>query len=154
MQEDYISGEKTGEARRFDTGSTSRIARFHSLVMKAIDDLPPEFCHKLENVDVVVTDWPTPSQLAKTRIRSRFGLLGLYEGVPRTRRDRGYEMILPDKITIFQKPIEAQCRSWREIEEEIREVVYHEIAHHFGFDEQQLKIIADGKKGKNATDRQ
>ncbi|MFC1974276.1 metallopeptidase family protein [Chloroflexota bacterium] len=152
MQEDYISVNKTSGARPFNTATTRRMAKFHSLVMKAMDDLPPDLSHKLENIDVVVSDWPTSPQLAKIKIRSRFGLLGLYEGVPHTRRDRGYAMVLPDKITIFQKPIEARCRSWREIEEEIRDVVYHEIAHHFGFDEQQLKMIADNKQGKGMAE--
>jgi predicted Zn-dependent protease with MMP-like domain len=69
------------------------------------------------------------------------GLLGLYEGVPQTKRDRGYSMVLPDRITIFQKPIEAICRSESEVEREIRRVVQHEIAHHFGIGEARLGEI-------------
>lgn len=147
MSEDHLPVTKTGTSRSLGIGSAMRRTRFHSLVLKAIEGLPPGFRYNLENIDVVVTDWPTHLQLAKTKIRSRFGLLGLYEGVPHTRRDRGYGMVLPDKITIFQKPIEARCRSWGEIEQEIREVVYHEVAHHFGMDEQTLRMIADSKAG-------
>jgi predicted Zn-dependent protease with MMP-like domain len=124
-----------------------RRERFYDLVMKAIDELPLEFQGNLENLDVVVTDWPSATQLANSNIRSRYGLLGLYEGVPHTRRGRGYGMVLPDKITIFRKPIESRCRSWSEVEEEIGKVVRHEIAHHFGTDEHTLRTI-EGKRYK------
>lgn len=115
--------------------------RFYELVMKAIDGLPPVFQDKLENLDVIVTDWPSPAQLARSNIRGRYGLLGLYEGIPQTRRGRGYGMVLPDKITIFRKPIEARCRSWSDVEVEIGRVVRHEIAHHFGIDDDTLRSI-------------
>lgn len=118
-----------------------RREKFYNMVMKAIDSLPPVFKERLENVDVVVEDWPTPAQLARSNIRSRFGLLGLYEGVPHTRRGQGYGMVLPDKITIFRKPIEARCHSWEEVREEVGKVVRHEIAHHFGIDEARLHDI-------------
>ncbi|MEE8469860.1 MAG: metallopeptidase family protein [Dehalococcoidia bacterium] len=121
--------------------SAMRQAKFHSLVIGAIEALPLEFRKRLENLDVVVTDWPSPSQLAHTNAKSRLGLLGLYEGVPHTKRGRGYDMVLPDKITVFRKPIEARCHSWKEIEEEVGRVVRHEIAHHFGTDEQRLRKI-------------
>jgi predicted Zn-dependent protease with MMP-like domain len=87
--------------------------KFYTLVTKAIDELPPEFQDRLENVDVVVEDWPSPAQLARNNIKSRFSLLGLYEGVPHLHRGPGYGMVLPDKITIFRKPIEARCHSWK-----------------------------------------
>lgn len=115
--------------------------KFYNLVAKAIERLPPIFQEKLENVDIVVADWPTPAQLARSNIRGRFGLLGLYEGVPHTRRGHGYSMVLPDKITVFRKPIEAQCHSWKEVEAEVEKVVRHEIAHHFGIDEGKLREI-------------
>ena len=120
--------------------------RFFELVMKAIHEMPPEFQERLENLDVIVADWPSPVQMAKSNIRSRHGLLGLYEGVPHTRRGRGYGMVLPDKITIFRKPIEARCRSWTEVEEEIARVVRHEIAHHFGTNEETLRIIEGNQR--------
>jgi len=75
-------------------------------------------------------------------------LLGLYQGVPQTRRGRGYGLVLPDKISIFQKPIEAQCRLGDEVEAKIEEVVRHEIAHHFGLDDRTLRKIEDEKHGR------
>ena len=121
--------------------------RFDALVARALEDLPPEFKIKLENVDVVVEDWPTPMQLRQVKLSHPSQLLGLYQGVPQTRRGRGYGMVLPDKISIFQKPIEAQCRFGEEIEAKIGEVVRHEIAHHFGTDEKTLRRI-EGQRRK------
>ena len=115
--------------------------KFEALVARALENLPPEFKSKLENVDIVVEDWPTPRQLRKVKLSHPGQLLGLYQGVPQTRRGRGYGMVLPDKISIFRKPIEAQCRFGEEIEAKIGEVVRHEIAHHFGTDEKTLRRI-------------
>jgi len=120
--------------------------RFEALVARAIDNLPPEFQRKLENVDVVVEDWPAPRQLRQAKLRNPKQLLGLYQGVPQTRRGRGYGMVLPDKISIFQRPIEAQCRPDKEVEAKIEEVVRHEIAHHFGLDEKTLRKIEGEKR--------
>jgi predicted Zn-dependent protease with MMP-like domain len=115
--------------------------KFEALVARAIDNLPPEFQRKLENVDIVVENWPTPGQLRQAKHSHPTQLLGLYQGVPQTRRGRGYGLVLPDKISIFQKPIEAHCRFGDEIESTIEEVVRHEIAHHFGLDERTLRQI-------------
>ena len=122
--------------------------KFEGLVARAIENLPPEFQSKLENVDVVVEDWPPPEQLRRPRQIRPAQLLGLYQGVPRTRRSRGYGLVLPDKISIFQKPIEAQCRFDDEIEAKIGEVVRHEIAHHFGLDDKTLRKIEGEKHGR------
>ena len=113
--------------------------RFEDLVISALSELPEEFQERLENVDVVVQDYPDRKQ--RTRLRRDMSLLGLYEGVPHTQRTRGYNLALPDRITLFQKPIEAMCRGENEIAAEIRKVVRHEIAHHFGFDEESLRRI-------------
>ena len=115
--------------------------RFEGLVTVAIEALPSEFKLSLENIDIVVQEWPTRSQLARLGSRSRFGLLGLYEGVPQTARTTNYNLVPPDKITIFQKPIEAICRSENDIRLEIQRVIQHEIAHHFGISDQKLRII-------------
>jgi len=116
--------------------------------VRAIDNLPPEFQRKLENVDIVVENWPTPRQLRQVKHSHPTQLLGLYQGVPQTRRGRRYGLVLPDKISIFQKPIEAQCRFGDEIEAKIEEVVRHEVAHHFGLDEKTLRKIEGEKYGR------
>lgn len=127
---------------------------FEELVAKAIEDLPQEFHDKLENVDVVVQDWPTQRQIRRARILDRRQLLGLYEGVPQTRRGRGYAMVLPDKITIFRRPIEMQCQSGGEAGTLIREVVLHELAHHFGLDERALQRIGRERRPLRRRQRQ
>ncbi len=126
--------------------------KFEALVVKALEDLAPEFQSKLENVDVVVEDYPTPRQLRQMKLRHPNQLLGLYEGIPQTKRGVSYGMVLPDRITVFQKPIEAQCSSDKEIKAAIQEVVRHEIAHHFGSTEETLRRLESRKgKAKNHT---
>ena len=120
--------------------------KFENLVISAIAKLPPEFHSKLENVDVVVEDQPSSGLLKELKISHPGQLLGLYQGVPQIKRGRGYGMVVPDKISIFQKPIEAQCHSDAEAEAKIAEVVYHEIAHHFGIDENTLRRIEHEKR--------
>ncbi len=113
--------------------------KFTELVSKAIDTLPAEFLDMLENVDVVVEDNPTPEQMEKAKSGEEVGLLGLYEGVPQTRRTTGYSMVLPDKITLFQKPIEVICRNDEEVYMQIQKTLKHEIAHHFGISDERLE---------------
>ncbi len=115
--------------------------RFQWLVAKAVDSLPEGFRTKLENVAVVVEDWPTQGQLAEVGLRRRQTLFGLYQGVPLTKRGIHYGLVPPDKITIFQKPIEAKCSHDAQIIAEIRRVVRHEIAHHFGIGDARLKQL-------------
>jgi predicted Zn-dependent protease with MMP-like domain len=120
--------------------------KFEILVVNALAGLPLEFKELLDNIDIVVEDWPSSVQLRKMKLRNKYELLGLYEGVPITQRDQGYNLVLPDKITIFQKPLEAQCRSLKELRNEIASVVEHEIAHHFGIDDQRLNEIEREKR--------
>ncbi len=122
--------------------------RFKRLVEMAVEALPEEFRDRLENIAVVVEDSPSSYQLSKARLGSHHTLLGLYEGVPLTERTRSYGMVPPDKITIFQKPIESRCRDDAEITAEIQEVVRHEIAHHFGIGDARLKEIEKAKSNR------
>ena len=114
--------------------------RFENLVARAVESLPEEFRARLENIDVVVADRPTRQQMGQERET----LLGLYEGVPLTERHTYYGMVMPDKITIFQEPIESICRSDTQIVREIQRVVKHEIAHHFGIDDDRLEELGLG----------
>jgi predicted Zn-dependent protease with MMP-like domain len=115
--------------------------RFEALVAQAVETLPQEFQERLTNIDIVVEDAPSRSQL--NHLERGFTLLGLYEGVPLTQRSSNYGMVTPDKITIFQKTVEAACagRPESEIKVEIQKVVRHEIAHHFGIGDARLKEI-------------
>ena len=115
--------------------------RFEHLVAKAVDSLPDEFRSRLENIDVVVAYQPTTRQLTKLERKRGETLLGLYEGVPLTKRSEHYGLVVPDKITIFQKPIESICSNDAEIIAEVKQVVQHEIAHHFGISDARLREL-------------
>ena len=115
-------------------------SRFESLVQEALGRIPSDLQAYVDNVDVVVEDWPAQGQLAGHVIGEDDYLLGLYEGVPLTER-ADYGMVLPDKITLFQKSIEAVCSSDEEIIEEVRNTVVHEVAHHFGIDDERLEEL-------------
>src|SRR3989338_294461 len=108
-------------------------ADFKKLVAEALVNLPEEFKEKMENVEVVVEDWPSPD-IAKGQL-----LFGLYQGIPKPKRGINYTMVLPDKITIFKGPIEFIARGDEEsIKRLIVDTVQHEIAHHFGISDARL----------------
>ncbi len=119
-------------------------AKFEKLVIDVVAGMPAEFKELLENIDICIQDWPSRQQLKNVGLQDKYDLLGLYEGTPRTERDQGYNLVLPDKITIFQKPLEAQCASTRELKDEIVRTVKHEIAHYFGLDDERLEQIENG----------
>lgn len=119
-------------------------ATFQRLVAQAVDSLPEEFHARLENIAVVVEDWPSKVHLADTGLKRGETLLGLYEGVPLTERGSHYGLVPPDKITVFQKPIEALYRHDTEVIAEIQRVVRHEIAHHFGIGDARLNQLEKG----------
>lgn len=118
-----------------------RPEEFERLVAEALEELPEEFQKRLDNVDLVVAANPTGGQRERAGIGPHQPLFGLYQGVPLTKRDRGYHLVLPDKITIFQRSMEAVCRTNEEIRNLVRETVMHEIAHHFGMDEERLREL-------------
>ena len=121
---------------------------FELLVVKAVDSLPEELRTRWENVAIIVDEWPTQYQLNKARLGQGQTLLGLYEGVPLTKRGVHYGMVQPDKITIFQKPIESICKNGDSMVQEIQRVVWHEIAHHFGIGEARLRQIEKTRRAR------
>jgi len=116
-----------------------KIEEFEKIVEEGISAIPEEFLRKLDNVAVVVEDEPTPVQKKKLNIHPNWTLFGLYEGVPQSSRGTNYTSVLPDKITIFQKPIEAEARNNEDIKEIVKNTVWHEIAHHFGMSEARVR---------------
>ena len=119
------------------------LENFERLIYKALAQIPEDLRAYLDNVDIVVEDWPARDQLAGHIIDEDELLLGLYEGVPLTERGE-YSMVLPDKITLFQKSIETICTNNDEIIEQVRETVVHEVAHHFGIDDNRLEELGAG----------
>jgi predicted Zn-dependent protease with MMP-like domain len=112
---------------------------FETLVAEALESLPDEVMGWLDNVAIIVGDRPTPRQLAQAGLSPDDLLFGLYVGVPKTRRGFTYGETIPDKILIFQGPIERVCRTPAQVRAEVRRTVLHEIGHHFGMDEGQLR---------------
>ena len=112
---------------------------FEALVADALDTLPNEIQHWLDNVAVVVGQWPTRQQLAQAGLEPGALLFGLYVGVPKTHRGFTYGEVVPDKIVIFQRPIERVCHTPAQVREQVRKTVLHEIGHHFGLGEDDLR---------------
>jgi len=104
-------------------------AEFDELVAEALDTLPPDLARIIDNVVVLVeADAPADDP----------HLLGLYDGIPLTRRDSAYTFVPPDRILIFRGPLLRMCRDRDELVDEVRITVVHEVAHHFGIDDEQL----------------
>lgn len=114
--------------------------KFEKLVNEAIKTIPKKFLERLDNVDIVIEDTPTPCQLKKFKAGKSSIILGLYEGIPKNKRWH-YGQVLPDKITIFKKPIERIAQSEDKMKEIIKNTVWHEIAHHFGMDEARVRQV-------------
>lgn len=111
--------------------------RFEQLVAEAIESLPERFLSNLQNVVIIVESRPSREQRAYHGLTPGETLFGLYEGVPMTERG-SYAPPMPDKITIFQRPLEQACDSEEQLIKEIRNTVAHEVAHFFGIDDDRL----------------
>ena len=124
--------------------------QFEELVISAIHELPGYFREKMENITIQVEDLPNKSTLKQLGYQSPYSILGLYQGVPVTRRGIHYRNVMPDKITIFRKSILHKNNNRQAIKEDIKRVVLHEIGHYFGLNEQDLHVIEranrNGKK--------
>ena len=111
---------------------------FEELVAEALDGLPPELGSLMDNVAVMVQDWPTPDQLGGRRGT----LLGLYEGIALTRRSPlSYAGTMPDRITIFRGPIAQRAQNHDDLMSLVRRTVIHEVAHHFGLSDARLEEL-------------
>jgi predicted Zn-dependent protease with MMP-like domain len=114
---------------------------FEQLVAQALDELPEFFQEKLQNIEVVVADWPTIAELQSVGLKPGQLLLGLYQGVPLTKRTSRYGLVLPDKVTIFQGPIERVCHTQEQVIRQVQRTVKHELAHHFGISDDRLREL-------------
>lgn len=116
---------------------------FEQLVDQALEELPEDFQQRMENISIVVEDYPSEHVLASLRPRpTKFNLLGVYIGVPYNRRPASQITgKLPDRIELYQKNIESICRSDREIVTQVRDTIIHEVGHYFGLDEDTLRRL-------------
>lgn len=114
--------------------------RFEEIAQHAFDSLPPAFRNRVENVQIVIEEYP--SRDARSSVGSgKYDLLGLYQGVPLTHRGPSYGMapVTPDVISLYQKNIERECSNDAEIEHRIVEVLFHELGHYFGMNEEEVR---------------
>jgi predicted Zn-dependent protease with MMP-like domain len=126
--------------RATSVAERARRARFQRLVEQAVRSLPSSFREQLDNVDFVVESEPSSAH-REFNTDDAEELFGLYEGIPKSERGSSYSMVVPDRIVIFQGPLERAFSDPLEIAEEIRLTVLHELAHHFGFDEERIEEL-------------
>jgi predicted Zn-dependent protease with MMP-like domain len=121
--------------------------KFEKIAEDVFNDLPDIFGKRIDNVHIVVEEYPDEDDIQKTNSGKTI-LLGLYQGVPLTHRGTWYGVYptIPDKISLYQKNIESVCRNDREIFEQIREVLLHELGHYFGMDEPQIRSAMSNYK--------
>lgn len=115
--------------------------RFLRLVRRALAELPSPYSEWLANVDVLVERRPRPDHLRTAGLGPGETIFGLYEGVPLTERTSDYGLVLPDRITIFQEPLEREFLDDAELGEEVRRTVLHELAHYFGISDEELERL-------------
>ena len=117
--------------------------RFRKLVEEALEEIPPRFRAAMRNVAVVVEDEPSQELLDEMEIGPDDTLFGLYQGIPLTERGWGHGNALPDRISIYQYPIEDACADDEEIRDCIAETVIHEFGHYFGMSEEEIEEIEE-----------
>lgn len=112
---------------------------FDQLVEEAVLGLPEEFARRLENIEIVVEEEPDVDTVERMKLERGRVLLGLYHGVPRTQRHEGAPPLYPDRISIYRRPILAICRTADEVRGQVRDTVIHEIGHHFGLTDADMR---------------
>ena len=114
-------------------------AEFENLVFAGVDAIPEPFKSKIENVAFFIEDEPSEQQREENHLDHNHTLLGLYQGIPQTVRGIHYHLALPDRITIFKKPILALSSDPETIKQIVADTVWHEVGHHFGLNEAQVR---------------
>lgn len=112
--------------------------QFAAIVANALDELPAKYTDHMDNVAIVYEDYPTPAQRQQLKLRCNETLFGLYQGIPLTQRGAGYNLVLPDKITIFKIPLLMASSDPAHLKAKVKHTLWHEIAHHFGLNHDRI----------------
>lgn len=119
--------------------------QFDALISQVMDELPQDYIKRLDNVLITYEDEPSAEQRKKLKLRCNQTLFGLYEGIPLTARGNGYNFVLPDRITIFKKPLLSATNSMAEFREQTKRTLWHEIAHYYGLDHDRIHELEQKK---------
>lgn len=111
---------------------------FENLIAEIMDELPEHYAQNMQNVAITYEDEPDAEQREKLKLRGSETLFGLYEGIPLPQRGAGYNMVLPDKITLFKKPLLSATHSPESFKAQVKHTLWHELAHHFGLDHDKI----------------
>lgn len=114
---------------------------FADMISRAIDEMPEQYIRHLDNVAITYADEPSPEQVYKIKLRGDQLLLGLYEGIPLTSRGAGYNLVLPDKITLFKLPLMSVTHDEPSLYRQVKHTLWHEIAHFYGLDHDKIHEI-------------
>lgn len=114
---------------------------FEKIIAEAMDAIPEKYARPMSNVAITWEEMPSPTQRKQLKLRCRDTLYGLYEGIPLTKRGSGYNLVLPDKITIFKLPIVAGSTDLQQVKEKVKHTLWHEVAHHYGLDHAQIHAL-------------
>ena len=114
---------------------------FDKSVTQALDELPDQYVDNMKNVAIVIDDEPSTEQRRTLKLRCSETLFGLYEGIPLTQRGAGYNLVLPDKITIFKNPILSVSETIEQFHKQVKHTLWHEIAHHYGLNHTHIHEI-------------
>ena len=114
---------------------------FEQIVREAIDDIPEKYGKHIKNLAFVVQAEPTEQQGKKLKLHPGVSLFGLYEGIPLTERGSNYNLVLPDTITIFKNTIEAVCNNLAQLGIQVRQTIWHEVAHYYGLDHERINKL-------------
>ncbi|HLB66599.1 MAG TPA: metallopeptidase family protein [Candidatus Saccharimonadales bacterium] len=114
---------------------------FEQIVREAIDDIPEKYGKHIKNLAFVVQAEPNEQQRKKLKLHPGVSLFGLYEGIPLTERGSNYNLVLPDTITIFKNTIEAVCNNLAQLGIQVRQTIWHEVAHYYGLDHERINKL-------------
>ncbi len=115
--------------------------QFAALISRAMDEMPENYMRNLSNVVITYDDEPSADQRRELRLRGDQSLFGLYQGIPLTKRGAGYNLVLPDKITIFKIPMLRASNDEQSLYKNVKHTLWHEIAHYYGLDHDKIYEI-------------
>lgn len=126
--------------------------QFQQLINESMDELPQDYIKSLDNVVITYEDGPSPVQRRELKLRCHQTLYGLYQGIPKTERGNNYNLVIPDKITLFKLPMQESSHDMQSLKAQVKNTLWHEIAHHYGLNhdrihslEEKMRTIKRGK---------